>query len=83
MLKGFIDETQKHDGERFTGVGGFLFQQESLAGFQDEFTERTKGLEKPFHAAECYGPNDDKALLNDISRIVVHPPGCGFCLHRS
>jgi hypothetical protein len=34
MLKGFIDETQKHDGERFTGVGGFLFQEESLTGFQ-------------------------------------------------
>jgi len=53
VLTGFIDETEKHEGKRLTGVGGFLFRKEALSALQTEIAARTRGLSKPFHAAHC------------------------------
>ena len=47
MLTGFIDETEKHEGKRLTGVGGFLFRKEALSALQTEIAARTRGLSKP------------------------------------
>ena len=86
MLTGFIDETEKHEGKRLTGVGGFLFRKEALSALQTEIAARTRGLSKPFHAAHCnsqkgefYGWDYDKcqALLCEIAGVVAKHRGIG------
>jgi hypothetical protein len=86
VLSGFFDETEKQEGKRLTGVGGFLFRKEALSAVQAEIAERTKGLTKPFQAAHCnsqkgefYGWDYDECqkLLCDIARITAKHRGVG------
>jgi hypothetical protein len=86
VFSGFIDETEKHEGKRLTGVGGFLFRKEAMSAVQADIANRTKGLKKPFHAAHCNaqrgefsGWDYDKCqeLLSDIAGIIAKHRGIG------
>jgi hypothetical protein len=76
VLSGFFDETEKQEGERLTGVGGFLFRKESLSELHRELAARVQGL-KPMSASKLsYHMQDD--LVRDIAQITARHRGEAF-----
>lgn len=73
VLSGFWDETQKQEGQRITGVGGFLFHKEQLAPAQ----EKLAALGTPESASQIRRRGDIETL-EMIAKITADHRSEGF-----
>jgi hypothetical protein len=89
VLSGYFDETVVQHGPPLTGVGGFLFDADSVAKFDAAWGPEIAQLKKPFHTSACGGRQgrDDFAdwsspkrddFLKKLARITADTRDAGF-----
>jgi hypothetical protein len=66
---GFFGATEKQLGKRFTGVGGFLFRQESIPAIHEELNKIING--EPIASASILAYHGKHDLINEIAKIIA------------